>query len=66
MGAAIALFATIGAETPVAVIVVLALLFGGVASLQYTSMGTLAFAEIDGAGREHGEHDREHASSKCR
>ncbi len=48
MGAAIALFATIGAETPVAVIVVLALLFGGAASLQYTSMGTLAFAEITG------------------
>ena len=46
MGAAIALFATIGAGTPVAVIVVLALLFGGVASLQYTSMGTLAFAEV--------------------
>jgi MFS family permease len=46
MGGTIALFATIGAGTPVAQIVVLALLFGGIASLQYTSMGTLAFAEV--------------------
>jgi EmrB/QacA subfamily drug resistance transporter len=46
MGGAIALFATIGAGTPVALIVVLALLFGCVTSLQYTSMNTLAFAEV--------------------
>ncbi len=46
MGGAIALFATIGAGTPIAVIVVLALVFGGVASLQYTSMNTLAYAEV--------------------
>jgi EmrB/QacA subfamily drug resistance transporter len=46
MGGAIALFATIGAGTPVAAIVVLALLFGCVTSLQYTSMNTLAFAEV--------------------
>ena len=46
MGGAIALFATIGAGTPAAVIVVLALLFGCVTSLQYTSMNTLAFAEV--------------------
>lgn len=46
MGAAIVLFATIGAGTPVFVIVTLALVYGGVASLQYTSMNTLAFAEV--------------------
>jgi len=46
MGGAIALFATIGAGTPVFVIVVLGLLFGAAASLQYTSMNTLAFAEV--------------------
>jgi len=46
MGGAIALFATIGPTTPVAVIVVFALLFGTVASVQYTSMNTLAFAEV--------------------
>jgi EmrB/QacA subfamily drug resistance transporter len=49
MGSAIALFSTIGTGTPVAVIVVLALLFGCVTSLQYTSMNTLAFAEVAGA-----------------
>jgi EmrB/QacA subfamily drug resistance transporter len=46
MGAAIVLFATIGSGTPVFVIVGLALAYGGVASLQYTSMNTLAFAEV--------------------
>ena len=46
MGGAIALFATIGAGTSIVQIVVLALLFGGAASLQYTSMNTLAFAEV--------------------
>ncbi len=46
MGGVIALFATIGPATPVAIIVVFALLFGVVASVQYTSMNTLAFAEI--------------------
>jgi len=46
MGGAISLFATIGTGTPVALIVVLALLFGSAASLQYTSMNTLAFAEV--------------------
>jgi EmrB/QacA subfamily drug resistance transporter len=46
MGGAIALFATIGSGTPVALIVVLALLFGAAASLQYTSMNTLGYADI--------------------
>src|ERR1017187_3431751 len=46
MGGTIALFATIGSGTRVTIIVVLALLFGSAASLQYTSMNTLAFAEV--------------------
>jgi EmrB/QacA subfamily drug resistance transporter len=46
MGGAVALFATIGAGTPVVVIVVLAVLFGGAAALQYASMNTLAFADV--------------------
>jgi EmrB/QacA subfamily drug resistance transporter len=46
MGGAIALFATIGSGTPVVLIVVLALLFGAAASLQYTSMNTLGYADI--------------------
>jgi EmrB/QacA subfamily drug resistance transporter len=48
MGGAIALFATVGPGTPIPVIVVLAAAFGFLASLQYTSMNTLAFADIDG------------------
>ncbi len=49
MGGAIALFATVGASTHVALIVVLAVLFGAVASMQYASMGTLAYADVGGA-----------------
>ncbi len=48
MGGGIALFATIGAGTPVALIVLIALVFGAAASLQYASMGTLAYADVAG------------------
>jgi len=47
MGGTIVLFATIGRGTPVLVIVLLALCFGFLASLQYTSMNTLVYADID-------------------
>ena len=47
MGGTIVLFATIGPGTPVLVIVLLALCFGFLASLQYTSMNTLVYADID-------------------
>ncbi len=47
MGGTIALFATIGPGTSVSVIVVLAMCFGFFASLQYTSMNTLAYADVD-------------------
>lgn len=46
MGGTIALFATIGPGTPVVVIVILAVSFGYLASLQYTSMNTLAYADV--------------------
>lgn len=46
MGAMIALFATIGPGTPVIVIVIQALFFGFFASLQYTSMNTLVYADV--------------------
>jgi MFS family permease len=46
MGCTIALFATIGPGTPVLVIVILAVCFGFLASLQYTSMNTLAYADV--------------------
>jgi EmrB/QacA subfamily drug resistance transporter len=39
-------FATIGLRTPVWIIVLLALLYGGFTSLQYTSMNTLVYADI--------------------
>jgi EmrB/QacA subfamily drug resistance transporter len=39
-------FATIGLRTPVWTIVLLALLYGGFTSLQYTSMSTLVFADV--------------------
>jgi MFS family permease len=56
MGAMIALFATVNAATPVWLIVMLAFVYGFLTSLQYTSMNTLAYADI-------GEHDAAGASS---
>jgi EmrB/QacA subfamily drug resistance transporter len=46
LGLLILLFATIGARTPVWLIVVQAFVFGFFTSLQYTSMNTLAFADV--------------------
>jgi EmrB/QacA subfamily drug resistance transporter len=46
LGGLLMLFATIGLRTPVWAIVLLALLYGGFTSLQYTSMNTLVFADI--------------------
>src|SRR5437867_1325944 len=46
LGLFIALFATIGVGTPVWLIVVQAFVFGFFTSLQYTSMNTLAYADV--------------------
>jgi MFS family permease len=46
LGALIMLFATIGVGTPVWLIVGMAFCYGFLSSLQYTSMNTLAFADI--------------------
>jgi MFS family permease len=46
LGATIVLFATVGPETPVWLIVGQAFLFGFLSSLQYTSMSTLAYADV--------------------
>jgi EmrB/QacA subfamily drug resistance transporter len=46
MGAAIALFSTVGRGTHEALIVLLAGCFGFLASLQYTSMNTLVYADV--------------------
>jgi EmrB/QacA subfamily drug resistance transporter len=46
IGLLIALFATIGSETPIWIIVVQAFAFGFFQSLQYTSMNTLVYADV--------------------
>jgi len=46
IGLLLLLFATIGLDTRVWVIVLLAFLYGGFTSLQYTSMNTLVYADI--------------------
>ena len=56
IGFQIMLFATIGRGTPVWLIVAEVFCYGFFTSLQYTSMGTLAFADVD-------EHDASSASS---
>ena len=47
IGLMIAFFSTIGKGTPVAVIVLQAFLFGFCSSLQFTSMNTLVYADLD-------------------
>jgi Major Facilitator Superfamily len=47
MGVVIVLFATIDAATPVWLIALQAVAFGYVSSLQYTSMNTLVYADLD-------------------
>jgi EmrB/QacA subfamily drug resistance transporter len=47
LGAALLLFSLIDARTPVWVIVALAFCYGALTSLQYTSMNTLVYADID-------------------
>lgn len=47
MGATIGLFALVGENTPIALIVALAFLLGSGNSLQFSSMNSLAFADID-------------------
>jgi EmrB/QacA subfamily drug resistance transporter len=49
IGVLIAVFATIGVDTPVWLIVAEAFCFGFCSSLQYTSMNTLAFADVAAA-----------------
>jgi EmrB/QacA subfamily drug resistance transporter len=50
IGVLLALFGTIGSGTPVWLILLLAFLYGGFTSLQYTSMNTLVYADI---GEDH-------------
>jgi EmrB/QacA subfamily drug resistance transporter len=56
LGVMIMLFATIGLKTPVWLIVLMAFAYGFLTSLQYTSMNTLAYADV-------GEHDTSGAST---
>jgi len=56
IGVLLGLFSTIGPHTPVWLILLLAFLYGGFTSLQYTSMNTLVYADI-------AEHDTSSASS---
>lgn len=46
VGVWVILFATIGPQTPIWLIVVQALIYGALTSLQYTSMNTLAYTDI--------------------
>ena len=46
VGVWVLLFSTIGASTPIWMIVIQALVYGALTSLQYTSMNTLAYADV--------------------
>ena len=60
LGVLLMVFATIGLRTPVWVIVLQAFLYGAFTSLQYTSMNTLVYADIDGKRRQQCEFHRQH------
>ncbi|MGA2251815.1 DHA2 family efflux MFS transporter permease subunit [Terracidiphilus sp.] len=47
VGVLLALFAVIGLHTPVWVIILIAVLYGGCTSLQYSAMNTLVFADVE-------------------
>jgi EmrB/QacA subfamily drug resistance transporter len=47
VGLAICLFASVGPSTPIGNILLLSLAFGFLASLQFTSMNTLVYADVD-------------------
>ena len=47
IGVLLMVFSTIGLRTPVWFILLLAYLYGGITSLQYTSMNTLVYADMD-------------------
>lgn len=49
LGLLIGLFATVGSHTSVATICILAVAFGFLSSLQFTSMNTLVYADVDEA-----------------
>ena len=49
LGGAIALFSLVGPATPVPCILLLALILGFLGSLQFTSMNTLVYADVDDA-----------------
>src|SRR5690606_9827234 len=50
MGGTITLFALVGESTPLAVVVALSFLMGSCNSVQFSSMNSLAFADIDDRG----------------
>ena len=60
LGLLIVLFATIGAGTPVWLIVAQAFVFGFFTSLQYTSMNTSGLRGCDGGTDQQRQHHREH------
>jgi EmrB/QacA subfamily drug resistance transporter len=49
LGAAIALFSQVGPQTPIPLLILLALILGLFNTLQFTSLGSIGFADIDHA-----------------
>ena len=60
LGLLIILFATIGVDTPVWLIVTQTFCFGFFTSLQYTSMNTLVYADVDRGPDQQRQHHCEH------
>ena len=60
LGLLLMLFATIGMRTPVWLIVVQAFAYGAFTSLQYTSMNTLVYADIDRSANQQCQLHRQH------
>ena len=63
LGGAIGLFSFVGRHTPVPAILVLTLLLGFVSSLQFTSMNTLVYADVDDPRCQQGRQHRQHRAA---
>jgi MFS family permease len=59
IGLTIGMFSLVGVNTPWFAIAGIALLQGFFNSLQFSSMNTLAYADVDAEGFEHGQHHRQ-------
>ena len=66
IGLTICIFSLVIPATPIGFIVLLGLAQGFFNSLQFSSINSMAYADIDAPDSSMATHDRQHAASRCR